>query len=147
MIPPLDQSGLLPEGIHDCTLAEAEARFGKFQTSDRRPRLWGRFMEFILEARASGIVVAVLLDGSFVTVQPTPNDIDLILIVATAHDFTMDLPLQHYSILAQQRVRRRFGFDVVVVRNQSDNLTQAVEFFAQVRQLPGQKKGLLRLTL
>ena len=40
-----------------------------------------------------------------------------------------------------------FGCDIVVVRNGTDDLTQAVEFFTQVRQQPGRRKGLLRLKL
>src|SRR5688572_5444141 len=66
-IPAFDEHGSLPEGIHDCTLAEAEARFGSFQGSDRRRQLWSRFKEFFQEAKASGLVEAILLDCSFVT--------------------------------------------------------------------------------
>ena len=104
-------------------------------------------MEFLREAKASGLVECVLVDGSFATARPAPNDIDLVVVVASTHDFAADLPPHQYNVLAQQRVRRRFGFDIVVVKNGTDNLTQAVEFFSQVRQQPGRKKGLLRLTL
>jgi hypothetical protein len=135
----------LPEGIHDCDPAEIKARFGSFQGSDRRPQLFARLEGFVAEVRAAGLVRAILVDGSFVTDKPEPNDIDLVLIVDAGHDFAADLPLHQYNVLAQQRVRRRFGFDIVVVKNGSDNLTEAVAFFTQVRQRPGAKKGLLRL--
>jgi len=85
-IPALDQYGLLPDGIHDCTLEEAAGRFGTFQGSDRRPRLWARFMAFVREAKACGLVEAVLVNGSFVTAEPRPNDIDLVLALAPGHD-------------------------------------------------------------
>ena len=90
---------------------------------------------------------AVLVDGSFVTSKPDPNDIDLVLVVAAAHDFSTDLPPGQYDLLAQHRVRRRFGFDIVVVTNGSENLEQAVVFFQQVKQRPGLKKGILRIRL
>ena len=147
MIPALNESGLLPEGIHDCNLAEAEARFGRFQGNNRRPQLWNRFVEFMHEAKASGLIEFVIVDGSFVTANASPNDIDLILVVSAQHDFTADLPPQQYNILAQQRVRRRFGFDIVAVKNGTEDLEQAVEFFSQVRQQPGRRKGLLKVTL
>lgn len=147
MIPAFDEGGLLPEGIHDCTVAEAEARFGSFQGSDRRVHLWGRFAEFWREAKASGLIEMLLLDGSFVTAKPAPNDIDLIVVVSATHDFGADLPPRQYDVLAQQRVRRRYGCDIVVARNGTDNLIQAVEFFTLVRQQSGRKKGLLRLKL
>lgn len=104
-------------------------------------------MEFVREAKASGMVEAVLVDGSFVTAQPAPNDIDLIVVVWAAHDFTADLLPHQYNVLAQQRVRRRYGFDIVVVKSETENLMWAVEFFSQVRQQLGRKKGLLKVTL
>ena len=144
-IPPFNKHGWLPEGIHDCTLEEATRQFGAFQSSDRRPEVWARFVEFVSEAKASGRIDAVLVDGSFVTAGPTPNDIDLVLVVSANHDFSVDLPLGQYNVLSQRRVRRRFGFDIVVVKNDSENLEQAVAFFQQVRQRPGAKKGLVRI--
>ena len=90
---------------------------------------------------------AVLVDGSFVTGTPEPNDIDIVVVVAPSHDFSRDLPPGHYNLLAQRRVRMRFGFDIVVVKNDSENLEQAVAFFQQVKQQPGVRKGILRIKL
>jgi len=137
----------LPEGIHDCAIAEIETRFGAFQASDRRPQLWSKFKEFFHQAKASQIIEELLLDGSFVTTAPDPNDIDIIVVVRATHDFAADLPPTQYNLLAQQRVRRRFGFDIVVVKNGTEDLAWAIEFFAQVRHQPALKKGLLRIKL
>ena len=109
MIPDFDDDGLLPDGLHDCSLIEVESHFGRFQSSDRRPRLWQKLTEFLREAKGSGLVEMVVLDGSFVTDNPTPNDVDLIVVVHTGHDFAADLPPTAYNVLSQQRVRRRFG--------------------------------------
>jgi hypothetical protein len=146
-IPPLNEHGWLPEGVHDCTLEEAAARFGGFQRSDRRPVLWARFLEFIREAQASGLIDAIVVDGSFVTAEPVPNDIDLVLVVSVHHDFSVDLLPLHYNVLSQRRVRQRFGFDIVVAIQESETLEQAVAFFEQARQQPGAKKGLLRIRI
>jgi len=147
VIAPFNENGWLLEGIYGCTLDEAAERFGKFQGSDRRPQLWVRFTEFMRELKACEFLEAVLVDGSFVSAKPDPNDIDLVLVVASAHDFSTDLPPVQYNLLAQQRVRRRFGFDIVVVKNSSDSLEQAVAFFQQVKQRPGVKKGILKIKL
>ncbi len=90
MIPPFNEQGLLPDGIHDCTLEEAAEQFGAFQITDRRPELWARFAEFVREVKACGVVDAVLVDGSFVTAEPAPNDIDLVLVVSANYDFSAD---------------------------------------------------------
>ena len=146
-IPMLNEVGLLPSGIYGCDVDEVGARFGNFQSSDRRPTIWRRFQEYFAEARRSGIIKELLLDGSFVTAKPDPNDIDIIVVVASDHDFGSDLPIADYNLLAQNRVRRRFGFDIVVVKDGSEDYRDAIAFFQQVRQRPGLLKGLLRLRL
>lgn len=145
MIPSLNENGWLPEGVHDCTLQEAAERFGSFQSSDRRPELWMKFTEFIREVKACQWMEAVLVDGSYVTAKPDPGDIDLVLVVSASHDFSADLPPAQYNLLAQRRVRRRFGFDIVVVKSGSGDLEEAIGFFQQVKQRPGMKKGVLRI--
>src|SRR5882672_5223846 len=119
-IPPLNADGWLPEGIHDCTLEEAASRFGGFQRSDRRPQLWTRFLEFVGEAQACGLIDSIVMDGSFVTAEPVPNDIDLLLVVSANHDFSVDFQPSEYNVLSKRRVHRRFSFDLLVARADSE---------------------------
>ena len=79
-IPTLTADGFLPEGVHDCTLVEIGERFGQFQRSDRRCRLFDRLAEYIQDAQTSGVVNAVIVNGSFVTGKDVPSDIDLIVV-------------------------------------------------------------------
>ena len=146
-IPPLNEYGWLPEGVHDCTLEEAEERFSGFQRSDRRPQLWARFVEFVGEVQVCGLIAAIVVDGSFVTAEPVPNDIDLVLVMDERQNLSVDLPPAHYNVLSQRRVHKRFGFDIVVATNKHETLEQAVAFFQQVRQRPGAQKGLLRIRI
>lgn len=143
-IPPLDQYGLLPVGVHDCTLDEIKTTFGLFQTSDRRPKLFQKLQELISEARFAR---SLLVDGSFVTAKPDPNDIDLVLVLPVSHDLTADLPLAQYNLVSKRRVQRRFGFDRIAVREGTLEHDEAVVFFQQVRHRPTLRKGILRLLL
>ena len=104
-------------------------------------------MEFIGEAKASGLIEALLLDGSFVTANPNPNDIDMIVVVSESCDFAAELQPRQYNLLSQRRVRSRFGFDIVVVKPRSENLDLAIVFFQQAKQRPDERKGLVRITL
>jgi hypothetical protein len=146
-IPDFDEHGLLPEGLHDCTLQEVRQRFARFQRSDRRPRLFARLEQFMAEVKASGIIAFVILDGSFVTADAEPNDIDIVLGVPVSHDFGSELAPAGYNVVAGTRVRRMYGFDTVVVRENSPGLSRAVEFFQQVKRFPLLRKGLLRINL
>src|SRR5262245_36678426 len=132
MLPPFNEKGLLPEGIHDCSLDEAEARFGRFQRSDRRPGLWSEFRQFVNEAKATGLASAILLNGSFITAKPDPNDIDVILVVLPDHDFTRDLLAAEYNVLSAQRVKRRRKLDLLVARENSDQYYRYIKLFQQI---------------
>ena len=147
VIPPFNEQGWLPEGIHDCTLEQVEEQFAGFQRSDRRPQLWAKFRAFVSEAKAAGVIKTIVVDGSFVTAEPAPNDIDVIVIVSADYDFSAILSPIHYNTLSQRRVWRLFGLDIVVVKQDSENLEQAVTFFQQGRQKPEAKKGLIRISI
>ena len=126
---------------------EAAERFGAFQNTDRRTQLWTIFAEFIAEAKACGLLEAVLVDGSFVTATPEPNDIDIVVVVSANHDFAADFQPSEYNVLSKRRVSRRFGFDLLVARAGSEEYRRYVGFFQQVRLEPGRKKGILRIGL
>jgi hypothetical protein len=147
VIPPFTGNGCLPEGIYDCTIDEAAERFGGFQGRSQRPHLWDMFIELMREADACKLVDAVLVDGSFVTAKADPNDIDLVLVVSTNHDFSADFQPSEYNVLSRRRVNRRFGFDLLVARADSEEYRRYVAFFQQVRLEPGRKKGILRIWL
>jgi hypothetical protein len=119
-IPPLNEFGLLPEGIHDCTIEELATRFGRFQQSDRRPRLWGAFGVFLKELQACDIGLAILINGSFVTARPDPNDIDVILVLPVDFELTRDLPPAEYNVVSAKVVRRRHKLDLLAARAESD---------------------------
>jgi hypothetical protein len=146
-IPPLNEHGLLPSGIHLCSLEEIEVRFGRFQTSDRRPRLFVALREFIREVKSAGIGLALLINGSFVTAKSSPEDIDVILLVGEAHDFQSDLSPAEYNIFSAHRVRRRHQLDLLVARLGSDQLQRYLTLFQQVRLEPDKTKGILRVNL
>jgi hypothetical protein len=52
-----------------------------------------------------------------------------------------------YNVISKRRVQRRFGFDMVAVREGRTEVDDAVAFFQQVRQQPALRKGLLRVRL
>lgn len=80
-IPELDETGFLPPGVHEASLAEVHEAFGQFRGSDRRMRLYAALEAFAEEARGSGLVAALIVNGSFTTGKPQPGDIDLIVVL------------------------------------------------------------------
>jgi hypothetical protein len=144
-IPGFNDAGLLPPGVYDCTLDELRQRFGVFQTTDRRPTLFEKLHALVHEAWATRLVVEIIIDGSFVTAKPDPNDIDLILVLNKGHDFTAELRPFEYNVLSTRQARKIYGFDLLVAMHGSSVYTEYLAFFAQVRGETSRRKGLLRL--
>ena len=146
-IPALNPGGVLPVGVFECSLAEVRERFGVFNGFDRRVRLFTRLEELTLALRSSGLFEVLIVDGSFITAKPLPNDVDLIAVLRLGHNFEQDLPMSKYAVVSRALLRRRFGFDVVIAERDSQLYKTYVEFFSRVREAPELRKGLLRLTL
>ena len=146
-IPDFEDAGLLPVGIHDCSLDEVRERFGKFQGTDRRCRLFERLEALIHQMKATGFFAAIIVDGSFVTDKGSPNDIDLILVLRPSHEMTLPLRPFEYNVVSRRQVRRQFGIDALITREGRPEFSEYLGFFAGVRGKPNARKGLVRLTL
>jgi hypothetical protein len=77
MLPPFDDFGNLPAGIHPCSPAELAARFGS--GSEEREAEISELSHFIEAAKAAG-VRCLLVNGSFVTGKLAPNDVDVVFL-------------------------------------------------------------------
>jgi hypothetical protein len=75
-LPPFNDFGYLPEGVHETTLEQMRERF---VINPKRTLLWGRFEEFLGWAVSTGKFSHAYIDGGFITNKSAPEDIDLIL--------------------------------------------------------------------
>jgi len=76
MIPSFEENGLLPPGIHACTIAELRSAFC---WTGRRAMLLDSLDRLIVEWwRPMGLTAELLIDGSFVRRKPLPEDIDVV---------------------------------------------------------------------
>src|SRR4051794_20436335 len=126
-IPDYDAGGVLPPGVHLCTMDEIKERFARFQTSDRRLRLYRQLAEYVDKAWDSLAVRALVIDGSFVTDKAEPRDIDLIAVVSAALLEEPSLSPHVYNVISKRRVRKKFDFDLFVVRDGSEELQRYIE--------------------
>jgi hypothetical protein len=146
-IPEFNELGVLPAGVHGCTLEEIKSRLGSFQGLDCRIRLFDKLVELFAAMKQSGFFEALLIDRSFVTTKAAPNDIDILAELRPGQKFERDLSVSEYAVLSRSLLRRCFGLDVVVAERDSVLYRSYVEFFCQVREAPGVTEGLLRLAL
>ena len=146
-IPDFDNNGLLPEGVHEASESELFERFRYFKSSTRRIELSRKLKEYLAEIRHSGLDLEVFVDGSFVTSEDEPNDIDLILILPADFDFDAELSPYTSNIISAHWVRRRYGFDILVAGRGTLQYQIYLDDFQDVKGRPELRKGIVRIGL
>ncbi len=86
MIPPFNEHGYLPPGIHSAKLEEIENRFGR-ESEVRRVQM--ESLRWLVELAHRAGVDRLVINGSFVTDVLEPNDVDCVLLIGT--DFPRDV--------------------------------------------------------
>lgn len=146
-IPAFDAMGLLPLGVHDCTLQEIEERF---TWNDRRAVIWqgcGRLLE---ELAAIAMTYPIYVDGGFVTDRDDPSDVDVAL------DLCNGAPDEHQRDALYHWVRRRDDIHRDHLVDYYPNLPGERDFSQffqyvgirtamQKRLTPESRKGILRV--
>ena len=142
MIPAFYQDGYLPEGIHVGTEAEITFRFGS--STPRRRRLVLRFRRWLFLARQIS-ARRLLIDGSFVTGKPEPDDIDAVLLLPA--NFTVQIErADEYAIELEQMLLTRRPEELFAAEDESD-WEEWCEFFSRTRETDGRRKGLVEVQL
>lgn len=80
MIPPFDERGYLPPGIHPATFDDVKARFGN-ESELRRVQV--ESLRWLLDLVRRAGVARLIINGSFVTDVFEPNDVDCVLLMGT----------------------------------------------------------------
>jgi len=78
VIPPLNELGLLPPGLHPASLEEVAERFGR-ATELRRVQMHS--IQWLHDAALRAGVERFVINGSFVTDVDEPNDVDCVLLI------------------------------------------------------------------
>lgn len=102
---------------------------------------------FVAEAKSSGLVAALIVNGSSATGEPRRDDVDMIVVLRADVDLAAEFQPDQYNVLSARRVKSRYRFDVRYTTPSSETLQPMVEFFAQVRGRPSLRKGMLKVML
>ena len=115
MIPPFNENGYLPPGIHKASLDEIAERFG--QQSEMRKAQMDSVRWLVDLARRAGFE-KVVLNGSFVTAISEPNDVDCLLLTSDAflEDQVVEDTLEDGFPFLEIEVVSRREFDYFVQR-------------------------------
>ena len=153
-VPAIIDGGVLPEGIHECSLDEVRAMFA---SSGDRAKLLDRFNLFLdrLGEFIPNIPFTLYLDGSFITTWEYCRNIDVIL---QTRDFEGEKS-GFLKTLVNARVKREFvDLYKVRLRVAVPGLRNARDYFDWYQNVKGEeawrfgneinalRKGIVRLT-
>jgi hypothetical protein len=91
--------------------------------------------------------VVLIVNGSFVTHAPEPNDIDVILVLPNDWRWRDDLPPDEYNVLSSRRAKRVWGIDLLVAREGTKEYAEYAGLFQRVRYRRDLRKGVLQIRL
>jgi hypothetical protein len=134
MLPPFDEYGNLPPGIHTAPIAEVIHRFGR-GSAEREVEI-RELIALVAWAKRHG-VRRLILNGSFVTSKREPNDVDLALLPAYGNgseDAMMELDRASWPFL-----------HIFVAADEADLASWVTEDFGTDRD--GRSKGVVEVIL
>lgn len=133
MIPPFEDNGWLPPGIHHATLDEIDARFG--QASELR-RVQMESVRWMAELAARAGIERIILNGSFVADIMEPGDVDCVLLIGVNYPADRE---------AGDELEKGMPFLELAIVGQDDFTHLTKRTFATDRQ--GVAKGMIEVSL
>jgi hypothetical protein len=112
-LPDFNASGDLPTGIHRATFNEMIQRFGS--AGGQRKVCTLRLSHVYELAKRTGHLQQFVIFGSYVTAQPNPNDIDLVLVMDDAFRLE-ECPVESRALFDHAVAQARYGASVFWLR-------------------------------
>ena len=143
MLPPFNDAGDLPEGIHRADWDEIEGRFGK--GSERRMRAFVKLLHLYELAERTGRLERFLVFGSFVSTVADPRDVDIVVVMAAGFR-QEDSPRESRTLFSHADAEARFGASVFWVREgmlADDLMREFLETWQTKRD--GTKRGIVEI--
>jgi hypothetical protein len=140
--PRIPAGWFLPEGLHMASEADVTFRFGS--SSPRRRRLALRLRRWIELARQVN-ARRLLIDGSFITAKPEPNDIDAVILLPENFQEQTEREIESAMEL-EQMLLTRHPEEIFAAEDDAD-WDDWLEFFARTREADGRRKGIVEIAL
>lgn len=134
-IPLFESTGLLPSGVHNCSLDDIAHGL---IWNDHRANLYDKFLAFLRSELRPDFPYPIYFDGSFVTDKELPDDTDVVLDLTTAPD---DRKWQALMFMQQHQERIMDNYRVHFWINLPGN-SDFTSFFQYVGVKTARTKGL-----
>ena len=140
-IPPFNQHGLLPPGIHPASMGEVVEKLG---FSPKRQDLIEQGLKPMVERLKALGVRDVYLNGSFTTAKPSPGDIDGYVLTTVGSALESEV-IEHY-----EEWKTTYQVDLwPAYTDEPGEMSQDWwrEHFGHTKEQPPKAKGIVKLIL
>jgi hypothetical protein len=143
-LPPFNESGDLPVGVHRADLHEIGQRLGA--ATPQRRRVFLRLERILAVARSTGHLLRMIVFGSFVTRKSDPNDVDVFLLMDDSFDFSQ-VRGETRLLFDPLAAERHFGASVFWLRQEAafEGEQAAVEYWQVTRDR--HQRGIVEIDL
>lgn len=142
-LPDFDASGDLPPGVHRATLNEVIQHFSS--VGGQRGVCALRLSHVHELARRTGHLKRFVIFGSYVTAQPNPKDIDVVLVMNDAFRLE-ECPIESRGLFDHAVAQARYGASIFWIRP-GLLIDESVQDFIAYWQLKrdGSKRGIVEV--
>jgi hypothetical protein len=144
-LPDFDASGDLPPGVHRATLKEIIQRFSSAGGQRRMCTL--RLSHIHELAQRTGHLQRFVIFGSYVTAEPNPNDVDVVLVMDDTFRLE-ECPNESRGLFNHALAQARYGASIFWIRP-GLLIEESIEDFIEYWQLKrdGSRHGIVEVIL
>ena len=145
MLPPSNEMGDLPPGVHLAILDEIIDSFG--YGSEQRQLVTRRLLHIHTLAARTGYLDRMIIFGSYVTDKASPNDVDIILVMKD--DFRLEnCSIEAKGLFDHSTAQARYGASIFWVRP-GLLIRETIENFISYWQIKrdGSKRGIVEVMI
>jgi hypothetical protein len=142
-LPPIENTGDLPQGVHHAPLHEVLEQFGG--TTTQRKLVGMRLRRVYELAAATGVLRRFIVFGSFITTKHEPNDVDVFLLMDNTFDLNQ-VTGEARLVFDHSAAQAHFGASIFWLRQVATlpNEEEAVRGWQLKRD--GSRRGIVEVT-
>ena len=142
-LPPIADTGDLPQGVHHASLQEVLSHFGE-ATIPRK--LVGMRLKRVYElAIATGGLKRFIVFGSFLTAKPDPNDVDVFLVMHDTFDLSQVIG-EARLVFDHPAAQAHFGASIFWLRPLSALPSEEETILGWQLKRDGTRRGIVEVT-
>lgn len=142
-LPPITETGDLPQGVHHASLQEVLNRFG--QATIQRKLVGMRVRRVYELAAATGHLRRFIVFGSFVTAKREPNDVDVFLLMDDTFDLGQVLG-EARLVFDHSAAQAHFGASIFWLRQRAALPNEQEAIVGWQLKRDGTRRGIVEVT-